>query len=199
MQMEDNISGFFEPVSDFGQPKPDTFTLHHSSEEGFCLLYRGERAGRFRAFKCLKPQWRDNPLQVAMLRKEFELGYPLRHNNICETYAFLEIDGLGPCIEMEWVDGVSLAEYLQRAPLSEKTFRKLAGELCDALSYLHGHQTVHRDLKPENILVTHGDPAIKLIDFGLSDSSASASCRTACAFAPFSWESFDFSAERASS
>ena len=174
MLMDDSISGFFEPVTDYGQPDPGSFSLIHESEEGFCLLYRGERAGRFRTFKCLKPQWRESPLHVAMLRKEFELGYPLRHNNIREVYAFLDLEGIGPCMEMEWVDGVSLEEFLQRAPLPEKTFRKLAGELCDALSYLHSRQTFHRDLKPANILVTHGDPCIKLIDFGLADSSASA-------------------------
>lgn len=172
--MHDDISGFVGPVSDYGAPDPSSWPLIHSSEEGFYELYRGERAGRFQAYKCLKPQWRGQPLQEAMLKKEFELGYPLRHPNIRETYQYTYIEGLGNCIEMEWVDGVPLSEYLKQGRPDERSFRKLASELCDALTYLHSRQTLHRDLKPSNIMVTHDGGNVKLIDFGLSDSSSSA-------------------------
>ena len=172
--MDDNISGFFVAADDYGQPDTASFSLLHASGEGFCALYRGERAGKFRVFKCLKPEWRDNPLQVTRLRKEFETGYTLRHGNICETYAYTILDEYGPAIEMEWIDGVTLEEYLRQGLPDEKTFRRMAGELCDALSYLHSRQVIHRDIKPANIIVTHGTGNIKLIDFGLADSSDSA-------------------------
>lgn len=170
--MDDNISGFFGPVSDYGQPDRETFTLIHSSEEGFFELYRGERAGRFRVYKCLKPQWRGNLLQETMLRKEFETGYSLTHPNICQVYSYMEIASLGSCIEMEWVDGDPLDVYLRGGLPDERTFQKLAGELCDAVGYLHNRQVLHRDLKPSNILVTHEGSSIKLVDFGLADTAA---------------------------
>ena len=176
--MDDEISGFVGTVTPYGGADLSSFTLLHSSEEGFFALYRGERAGQFRVFKCLKPCWRGAPLQEAMLKKEFELGYPLRHPNIRETYQYTDIEGLGNCIEMEWVDGVPLNEYLLRGTPNEHTFRKLASELCDALAYLHSRQTVHRDLKPSNIMVTHDGGSVKLIDFGLADSSSSAILKT---------------------
>ena len=172
--MQDDISGFVGPVSDFGTSAPSSWPLIHSSEEGFYELYRGERAGRFQTYKCLKPEWRGKPLQEAMLKKEFELGYPLRHQNIRETYQYTYIEGLGNCIEMEWVDGVPLSEFLNQGRPDERQFRKLSSELCDALTYLHSRQTLHRDLKPSNIMITHDGGDIKLIDFGLSDSSSSA-------------------------
>lgn len=172
--MDDEISGFVGTVTPYGGADLSSFTLLHSSEEGFFALYRGERAGQFRVYKCLKPRWRGSPLQETMLKKEFELGYPLRHPNIRETYQYTEIEGLGNCIEMEWVDGVPMNEYLQRGLPDEQMFRKLAAELCDAITYLHNRQTVHRDLKPSNIMVTHDGGSIKLIDFGLADSSRSA-------------------------
>ena len=171
--MDDNISGFFGPVTGYAQPASGTFTLLHASEEGFFELYRGERAGRFRIFKCLKPEWRGSLLHETMLKKEFEIGYSLRHPNIRETYAYTEHSDLGPCVEMEWIDGVTLDEYLQRGRPDGKTFRRWASELCDALSYLHSRQVVHRDLKPGNIMVTHGDGSIRLIDFGLADRADS--------------------------
>ena len=39
------------------------------------------------------------------------------------------------------------------------------------IDYLHMVGIVHRDIKPENIIITkgkHGEPTVKLIDFGLS-------------------------------
>lgn len=40
-------------------------------------------------------------------------------------------------------------------------------QICDALSYIHGHGLVHRDLKPSNILVDP-DRRVRLMDFGLA-------------------------------
>lgn len=171
--MNDDVSGFVKPLTAYGDADLSTFTLIHSSEEGFYALYRGERAGLFRIYKCLKPQWRGSLLHEEMLRKEFALSYPLRHQNIRETIQYTRIEGLGNCIEMEWVDGIPLNESLKRGHPDEKTFRKMASELCDAISYLHNRQTIHRDIKPSNILVTHDGCNIKLIDFSLADSSCS--------------------------
>jgi len=171
--MDDNISGFFGPVTGYGQPDLGTFTLFHASAEGFFDLYRGERAGRFHAYKCLKPQWRDSLLHETMLRKEFEIGYSLSHPNICATLAYMVLPELGPCIEMEWVDGVTLEAFLRQGRPDSGVFRKLASELCEALSYLHNRQVLHRDLKPTNIMVTHDGNNLKLIDFGLADRSDS--------------------------
>lgn len=172
--MDDNNSGFFGPVSGYGQPDIGTFTLLSASEDGFFELYRGERAGRFRVYKCLRPQWRDSLLHETMLRKEFETGYSLRHANVCETYAYTVFPELGPCIEMEWIDGMTLEEHLKKGRPDERTFQQWAGELCEALEYIHSHQIVHRDLKPSNIMVTHDGMHIKLIDFSLADRADSA-------------------------
>ena len=72
---------------------------------------------------------------------------------------------------MEWIDGEPLDCFLEHGLPDDREFLRMAGELCDALSYLHSRQMIHRDLKPSNIMVTHSGHVIKLIDFGLSDSS----------------------------
>ena len=171
--MDDSSSGFFGPIAEYSSPDRNTLSLLHESQEGFFSLYRGERAGRFRVYKCLKPEWRDSPIHQAMLQKEFEIAYSLSHPNICQTSALTEIEGLGPCIEMEWIDGATLDKYLERGRPDRHTFLKLAAGLCDAMEYLHKRQIVHRDIKPSNIMVTHDGEVVKIIDFSLADRSAS--------------------------
>lgn len=158
----------------------DISNLHllHHSEQSYCDIFRIDRMGRFRVLKCLQPKYRGNPLYENLLRKEFEIGYSLRHPGIVEYYGFPAVEGLGNCIEMDWVDGRTLAEEMQKGPLDKALEDKVLEELCDALSYLHSRQVVHRDLKPSNILLTHAGDNVRLIDFGFSDSDTHSILKT---------------------
>lgn len=140
----------------------------HCSASGYAVLYRADRDGRFRVFKCLKPEFRDKPLYERLLRKEFEIGYSLRHPHLVEYYSYLNVPGYGNAIEMEWVDGCPL----DQARLFPAQARTLADQLCDALSYLHSKGVVHRDLKPSNLLLTFSGKQLKVIDFGYADTEA---------------------------
>ena len=40
-------------------------------------------------------------------------------------------------------------------------------QICESLSYIHGHGLIHRDLKPSNIMVDE-DRVVRLMDFGLA-------------------------------
>ena len=146
--------------------------LIHSSESGWSETWLIDKDGRFRILKALKPSFRGLARYESLLRKEYEIGYSLSHTAIREVYDFRNIPGLGNCIEMEWVDGVTLADFLSKGHPGKTTLRKIALQLCDALSYLHSKQIVHRDLKPSNILITHNGNYVKLIDFGLSDADS---------------------------
>ena len=169
--MEDS-SAFFSTPEISTTEGLASLKLIHSSECGFCDIFRIDRGGRFRALKCLKPEHRGDALYENLLRKEFEIGYSLDHPNICEYYAFTQVEGLGNCIEMEWVDGRSLEEIISNAHPTKDLTDHIMDGICDALSYLHSKQILHRDLKPSNILVTYKGDNVRLIDFGLSDSDA---------------------------
>jgi serine/threonine protein kinase len=68
---------------------------------------------------------------------------------------------------MEWIEGLSLRELMNRGKLSPAEALKIIPEICLALEYAHSQGVVHRDIKPENILITtRGD--VKIADFGLA-------------------------------
>ena len=165
-------SGFIiEPQLDSPLDGPQ---LLYQSEMGFSQIWRVMKFSQFVVLKSLKEEYRDKPVYKAVLRKEFEIGYSLNHPSICRVWHFRHHPTFGDCIEMEWIDGATLEERFGEGRPNEALFRKIAAELCDAVSYLHSRQIIHRDLKPSNILITHNGDNVKLIDFGLADSDDSA-------------------------
>lgn len=168
----DESSGFFESPVRAQSSSDGIFELISGNPESCCDIWRADRDGRFKVYKSLKAKYMGDPVYERLLRKEFEIGYSLKHQNICEYYAFVNFPQLGNCIEMEWVDGETLDSLLAREKMSKSLSLRVLREICDALEYMHSKQVVHRDLKPSNIMLTHSGGYVKLIDFGLSDSPA---------------------------
>lgn len=166
MIMEET-SAFFGSVDDFWDDKPKDIRTVYESPGGYTMLSRATVDGKLVALKSLKPEYVGSPMHEGLLRKEYEIGHPLNHPNICPVQDFMNIPGLGNCIVMQWIDGESLSVMLGRKDLPA---RKIVLELCDALEYLHRNQIIHRDLKPGNIMITRNGRNVKLIDFGLSDT-----------------------------
>ena len=174
----EETSAFFSTPAVPDRESLSTLTLIHQSAGGMCDLFRIDRMGRFRVLKCLKPAYRGDALGEGLLRKEFEIGYSLSHRFICQYYAFEQQQGLGNCIEMEWVDGRSLGQALEDGSVSKADRERILDEICEALSYLHSKQILHRDLTPANIMLTYAGNSVKLIDFGFSDSDGFSMLKT---------------------
>jgi serine/threonine protein kinase len=70
-------------------------------------------------------------------------------------------------IAMEYVDGKTLEQRINRRNLRLNDTLKYAVQIADALAKAHAAGIVHRDLKPGNIMVNE-DGAVKVLDFGLA-------------------------------
>ena len=92
------------------------------------------------------------------------------HPNIAKVFDGGVTDQGHPFFVMEYVKGVPLTDYCDRARLSVKERLKLFIPVCQAVQHAHHKGIVHRDLKPSNILVClyDGHPVPKVIDFGLA-------------------------------
>ena len=139
------------------------------SSKGHNAIYAATRFGRRYILKALAEPYRESTPHVEMLRKEFSIGVGMDHPNIVRLIDFGHMNSIGWYIQMEYIDGITLDQFLETAP-SAATRRKLLNQLLDALSFLHERQIIHRDIKPSNILITRNGTTVKLIDFGVSDT-----------------------------
>ena len=80
---------------------------------GHTLLIKAKRFGSWFLLKSVKPEISDNDFYSALLTKKFDLGVCLQHSNIVRYYDFDEVSPYGKCIIMEYVEGVSLDEFLK--------------------------------------------------------------------------------------
>jgi serine/threonine protein kinase len=88
-----------------------------------------------------------------------------KERSIVRVSRFLESNGTAYLI-MDYEDGESLAEYLQKAGvLNEQEILAIILPVLEGLQAVHARDFLHRDIKPGNIyLRKHGPPV--LLDFG---------------------------------
>lgn len=105
--------------------------------------------------------------RVTQLVREATTVARFNHPNLVTVYDVGEAAGV-PFIAMEYVDGVSLADYLQKHPLIPPSqLIPLAAAIANGLTAAHARDIVHQDIKPGNILLGR-DASIKVTDFGVA-------------------------------
>lgn len=165
--MDLSDSGFISPAA-FSAEWQDITLLQQRNHN---CLYTASRYGKRYVLKGLSADCQSLTDMLLLQQKEFSMGITLSHPNIAETYSLEEVADCGRCIVMEYVDGITLAEWLATNP-SHSARQRAMLQLLDALEYIHSLQLVHHDLKSSNILITRNGQNVKLIDFGLSELDA---------------------------
>src|SRR5207248_2727208 len=135
---------------------------------GMGVVYQARqvRLNRLVALKMILAGDHAGPGAVQRLLAEAETIARVKHPNIVQIYAIGDCGGL-PYVELEFVEGGSLAARLDGTPWSPRAAARLVERLARAVSEAHRLGIVHRDLKPANILMT-ADGVPKISDFGLA-------------------------------
>ncbi|MEO7508855.1 MAG: bifunctional serine/threonine-protein kinase/formylglycine-generating enzyme family protein, partial [Pyrinomonadaceae bacterium] len=125
------------------------------------------------AIKVILPDLVGNdPNLATRFRQEAMAAANVRHPNIIAVTDFGIVRGNMPFLVMEYVQGESLHDILQREKsLSPERALELMSAICGGMAAAHRQNIVHRDLKPLNIMLQEGMPvqeSVRILDFGLA-------------------------------
>lgn len=115
MQRDDNssASGYInDPFEGISQVFTDVEILSTSEVN---VVAKAKRYGRWWLLKGLRQEVAKETGYQQRLRKELEILMLLQHPNIVSTIGLENVDGLGNCIVMEYVDGATMKEWLKGA------------------------------------------------------------------------------------
>src|SRR3989442_5758190 len=117
------------------------------------------------ALKRITPRLQSDENYRRRFLHEAQCASGLTDQHIAGVYDVLEANN-EIFLVMEYVEGVTLRQQLQRAISIEKLL-DIAVQCAAALVAAHERGIVHRDLKPENIMLTPAGQ-VKILDFGVA-------------------------------
>ncbi|HEU5072572.1 MAG TPA: serine/threonine-protein kinase [Polyangiaceae bacterium] len=129
------------------------------------------------ALKTVMPTVSDSPRAVRRLMAEVQLARRVSHPNVCRIYDLgaeqvTDSDGTLHFLTMEFVEGLSLAQELERTgPLKVDAAVDIARQLLSGLEAAHEAGILHRDFKPDNIMLRPANGSRQravIMDFGLA-------------------------------
>ncbi|TLW93840.1 serine/threonine protein kinase [Saccharomonospora piscinae] len=100
--------------------------------------------------------------------REGRIAARLHHPNAITVFDVVTDDNGQPCLIMEYLPSISLAQELQRnVTLPPVEVARIGAQIASALKEAHAVGIVHRDIKPGNILLADNG-VVKITDFGIS-------------------------------
>jgi serine/threonine protein kinase/tetratricopeptide (TPR) repeat protein len=154
---------------------PNYEVLGILGQGGMGLVYkaRQKRADRIVALKVIRPEKlsgmssRSRDRAIERFRTEAQAAGRLQHDNIVTVYEVGESNG-SHYFSMQFVDGKSLSEIIQKDPLEGHQAAQYIEPVCRAVQWAHEQGILHRDIKPQNILIEAESRRPRIADFGLA-------------------------------
>jgi hypothetical protein len=131
------------------------------------------------ALKVLNKKLLDDPDFLLRFQNEAGSTGRIHHPNVVTIHESAQGDDGTPYIAMEYLDGESLREVLQRRgalPIGEVA--DILQQVAKGLNAAHKLGIIHRDVKPDNIFLTRGEDGelvVKVVEFGIAKLRESAS------------------------
>ena len=162
-------AGFTVPTpAELAAHFPNLEVLELLGQGGMGMVYKARQPllDRLVAIKVIRPDLQtDDDFQERFLREARTLA-KLRHPYIVTVFDVCKSADLY-CLVMEFVEGSSLRQLLERGSITERDVLDFVPQITEALQHAHESGVVHRDIKPENVLVDSRG-RVRLVDFGLA-------------------------------
>lgn len=163
--IQNPTSCFSDPELKNGRPVLNKLGLPRVDSGAFGSVYRIRCEGRDYAVKCFSQEVRD---QADRYRRISEY---IVNDDLESTVAFEYLaDGIRigrnwyPMLKMEWVDGLSLSQYIERNLHDRLALEDLAGQFREMFSCLAVAGIAHGDLQHGNIIVL-SNGRLRLVDY----------------------------------
>ncbi len=180
-RVRENIETFMSQESLIGKLIGARYKVTRMLGEGGmgCVYEAEQQLGttiRKVAVKTLHPHLSQDPKIQARFMREVGTIADLHHPNTIQVYDFGTTDDGQLYIAMEFVEGKSIGEILEKTgPLEPARVENILKQVVGSLEEAHGQGIVHRDLKPENVILT--DKAgkkdwVEVLDFGIAKRSS---------------------------
>ncbi|HET6283460.1 MAG TPA: serine/threonine-protein kinase [Polyangia bacterium] len=122
------------------------------------------------AIKVLSGQFSATPELVRRFIDEARAVNRIGHENIIDIFSFGQLPDGRHYFVMEYLEGATLGDRLERNDLARTDIPTLLAQICDALEAAHNKKIIHRDLKPENVWIGASNRGlrVRLLDFGIA-------------------------------
>ena len=173
-------------VADVESPPPENISNGYAKYSRFKEMTSGGKAvllscfdtnlGREVVLKKLRPEYKDDKIELRRLLREAKITAQLQHPATPPLYELGQDDEGNWYFAMKKIAGFTLFQIIvslaKREPEAEAyfTLTRLLGiftQIGDALQFAHIRGIIHRDVKPENVMVgMFGE--VNLIDWGVA-------------------------------
>ncbi len=132
---------------------------------------RHAQLGKIQVVKILHHHRLSDQQATARFRQEMRAIGALSHPNIVAAHHADEVEGV-PYLVMDYVDGESLFELIQRSRSAKQQISvgaacELVRQAAVGLQYAHEQGIVHRDIKPGNLMLDKFG-VVRILDLGLA-------------------------------
>ncbi|PCE15618.1 hypothetical protein AUC47_12100 [Microbacterium sp. SZ1] len=139
---------------------------------GMATVYRAEDTHLERVVAIKMIHEDEDASSAERAHNEKALLAAVDHRALVTLYDAQLIPGRPRYLVMEFVEGPTLARRMSTGPMRARQVARVARDVAEALSIVHGAGIVHRDVKPSNVLLARdpgGGPwTAKLADFGIA-------------------------------
>jgi serine/threonine protein kinase len=125
------------------------------------------------ALKFMQRRFAGMPEASARFVREGRSQFRIASDHVVRVLDVGQAESGEPVIAMEYVEGASLRDMMDRAPIDLATACEIVRQMCRGIASAHALGIVHRDIKPANVLVTTGPGGgvhARVLDFGVAQT-----------------------------